>query len=183
MSRPLRLEFDHATYHVTSRGDRREDIYEDDEDRLVFLELLGQVVGWFNWVCHGYCLMDNHYHLLIETPDGNLSKGMLQLNDVYTQKSNRRRQRSDHLFQDRYKAILVDADTYLLELTRYVVWLSRRLTGPGVAIEPWWVRFLLLNGWQRMVCFHSLVISGKLPLSNTFSWLLKASVANRFGQI
>ena len=86
MSRPLRLEFAGALYHVTSRGDRRDDIYECDEDRKDFLSLLGNVCESFNWVCHAYCLMDNHYHLLIETPDANLSKGMRQLNGGYTQK-------------------------------------------------------------------------------------------------
>ena len=121
MSRPLRLEFCGALYHVTSRGDRREAIYEDDEDRERFLEILGRVVAEFNWICHAYCLMGNHYHLLIETPDGNLSKGMRQLNGVFTQASNRRHRRCGHLFQGRYKAIVVDADTYLLELARYIV--------------------------------------------------------------
>ncbi len=121
MARPVRIEFEGALYHVTSRGDRREAIYEDDSDRARFLELLGEVAGGFNWVVHAYCLMSNHYHLLIETPDGNLSKGMRQLNGVFTQYSNRRHRRSGHLFQGRYKAILVDADRYLLELARYVV--------------------------------------------------------------
>lgn len=106
---------------MTSRGDRREAIYEDDEDRRRFVELLGQVAGQFNWVFHAWCLMGNHYHLVIETPDGNLSKGMRQLNGVYTQDSNRRHGRVGHLFQGRYKAILVDRDSYLLELARYVV--------------------------------------------------------------
>ncbi len=106
---------------MTARGDRRENIYDDEIDRERFLAILGQVIEDFNWVCHAYCLMSNHYHLLIETPDGNLSKGMRQLNGVFTQASNRRHQRSGHLFQGRYKAILVDADTYLMELIRYVV--------------------------------------------------------------
>lgn len=121
MSRPLRLEFAGALYHITSRGDRREDIFEDDEDRARFLEILAGVVSDFNWVCHAYCLMSNHYHLLVATPDGNLSKGMRQLNGVYTQASNRRHGRSGHLFQGRYKAILVDEEAYLLEVARYVV--------------------------------------------------------------
>ena len=121
MSRPLRLEFPDALYHVTARGDRRESIFEDDADRRAFLLTLAQVVKRFNWLCYAYCLMDNHYHLLIQTPDGNLSKGMRQLNGVFTQLSNRRHQRVGHLFQGRFKAILVDADAYLLELARYIV--------------------------------------------------------------
>ena len=121
MARPLRIEFTGALYHVTSRGDRREPIFEDDEDRLRFLTVLAEVVERFNWLCHGYCLMTNHYHLVVETPDANLSKGMRQLNGLYTQASNRRHQRTGHLFQGRFKGILVDKDSYLLELTRYVV--------------------------------------------------------------
>lgn len=121
MARPRRLEFAGALYHVTSRGDRREPIYEDDVDRSAFLDILGTVVADFNWIAHAYCLMGNHYHLLVETPDANLDKGMRQLNGSYTQWSNRRHRRVGHLFQGRYKAILVDKDAYLLELCRYVV--------------------------------------------------------------
>lgn len=121
MARPLRIEFAGALYHVTSRGDRREAIYEDDEDRNTFLSTLAEVVERFNWLCHAYCLMNDHYHLVVETPDANLSKGMRQLNGVFTQASNRRHVRTGHLFQGRFKGILVDKDDYLLELTRYVV--------------------------------------------------------------
>jgi putative transposase len=121
MARPLRIEFSGALYHVTSRGDRQEPIFEDDEDRLAFMKILAEVVKRFNWLCHAYCLMTNHYHLVVETPDGNLSKGMRQLNGMYTQASNRRHGRMGHLFQGRFKAILIDKDSYLLELTRYVV--------------------------------------------------------------
>lgn len=121
MSRPLRLEFPDALYHITSRGDRREDIYEGDADREVFLIVFAEVISRFNWICYAYCLMDNHYHLLVRTPDGNLSKGMRQLNGVYTQTYNRRHNKTGHLFQGRYKAILVDEDAYLLELSRYIV--------------------------------------------------------------
>ncbi len=80
MARPLRLVFAGALYHITARGERREPIYEDDDDRIGFLGLLGEVSRQHNWVCHAYCLMGNHYHLLVESPDGNLSRGMQQLN-------------------------------------------------------------------------------------------------------
>ena len=121
MTRPLRIEFAGALYHITSRGDRRETIYEDDADREAFLSVLAEVVERQNWVCHAYCLMGNHYHLVVETVEGNLSQGMRQLNGVYTQASNRRHQRTGHLFQERFKGVLVDKDAYLLELSRYVV--------------------------------------------------------------
>ena len=121
MARPLRIEFANALYHVTARGNGRADIYLCDDDRLEYLGVLADVCGRFKWVLHAYCLMDNHYHLLIETPDGNLSKGMRQLNGVYTQRFNRKHRRVGHVFQGRYKAILVEKDAYLLELARYIV--------------------------------------------------------------
>jgi putative transposase len=121
MARPLRIEYAGALYHVTSRGDRREDIYLDEQDREMWLEVLGQVCNRFNWVVHAYCQMTNHYHLMVETVDGNLSRGMRQLNGNYTQGFNRRHGMVGHLFQGRYKAILVQKDAYLLELSRYVV--------------------------------------------------------------
>lgn len=121
MARPLRLEFASALYHITSRGDRREYIFENDNDRQAFLKILGDVCHSHNWICHAYCLMTNHYHLLIETPDGNLSKGMRQLNGIYTQAFNQQHQRVGHFFQGRYKAILVDKNSYLLEVAPYIV--------------------------------------------------------------
>ena len=121
MARPLRLEFSGALYHVTSRGNRQEAIYETDTDRENFLTILSEVCKRYHWLCHAYCLMDNHYHLLIETPEGNLSQGMRQLNGKYTQSFNRTHQRAGHVFQGRYKAILVDKDSYMLELCRYIV--------------------------------------------------------------
>ena len=135
--RPLRPEFSGTLYHVSSRGDRQEEIYEDDDDRQKFLEILASVVTDYNWSCHAYCLMSNHYHLVIETHDGNLSKGMRQLNGVFTQASNRRHRRCGHLFQGRYKAILIDKDNYLLELTRYVVLNPTRARGMVRRIEDW----------------------------------------------
>ena len=121
MARPLRLEFPDALYHVTSRGDRREDNYYADADHQAWLAVLGQVCQRFNWVVYAYCLMSNHYHLLVQTPEGNLSAGMRQLNGVYTQQINRVHGHVGHLFQGRFKAVLVDQESYLLELARYVV--------------------------------------------------------------
>lgn len=121
MSRPLRLQYPGAVYHLTSRGNARQRIFWDDQDREVFLSTLGHVVSRYGWLCHAYCLMKNHYHLLVETPKPNLSLGMRQLNGRYTQVFNRRHRRVGHLFQGRYKAILVEKQTHLLELCRYVV--------------------------------------------------------------
>lgn len=121
MARPLRLEFPEAVYHVTSRGNARQGIFLGDSDRERFLSILSSTVHRYNWSCHAYCLMDNHYHLLLETHDPNLSSGMRQLNGIYTQAFNRQHDRVGHVFQGRYKAILVEKDAHLLELCRYIV--------------------------------------------------------------
>ncbi|MBI3372546.1 MAG: transposase [Betaproteobacteria bacterium] len=121
MSRPLRIEYPDALYHLTSRGNARGEIYLDDTDREIFLDMLASVVERFGWRIHAYCLMGNHYHLLAGTPQPNLSRGMRWLNGVYTQRFNRRHGRVGHVFQGRFKAILVEPESYLLELARYVV--------------------------------------------------------------
>lgn len=121
MARPLRLEFAGALYHVTARGNRKEMIFRDDEDRARFLALLAREVAQQRWRLYAYCLMGNHYHLLMETPEANLGRGMRRLNGVYTQAFNRRHELVGHVLQGRYKAILVDKDAYLRELCRYVV--------------------------------------------------------------
>ncbi len=121
MSRPLRIQFPGALYHVTSRGDGKEAIYRDDRDRTAFLAVLAHTCKRCNWVCHGYCLMTNHYHLLVETPDANLAPGMRQLNGMYTQRFNRRHVRVGHVFQGRYHAVLVQKESHLLEVARYIV--------------------------------------------------------------
>ena len=121
MSRPLRLEFPGALYHVTARGNARADIFLDDEDRDRFLLLLKDEIIQQGWRCYAWCLMDNHYHFLIETPEANLSRGMQRLNGRYTQSFNRIHQRVGHIFQGRYKAILVEKESHLLELCRYIV--------------------------------------------------------------
>ena len=121
MARPLRIELAGGVYHVTSRGDRREDIYLCDDDRVAWLHFLEQVCERFNWRCHGWCQMSNHYHFVVETIEGNLSQGMRHLNGVYTQHVNRAHQRVGHVFQGRYKAVMVEKEGHLLELARYVV--------------------------------------------------------------
>ena len=121
MTRPLRIEFNGALYHITSRGNARQAIFLNGEDFTGFLGILNSVVRRYNFLLHAYCLMDNHYHLLMETPEGNLSKGMRQLNGLYAQRFNQKYQRVGHLLQGRFKAILVDKENYLLELSRYIV--------------------------------------------------------------
>lgn len=148
MSRPLRLELAGGLYHVTSRGDQREDIYFGDADRLAWLELFGKVCERFNWVCHAWCQMTNHYHVVVETVEGNLSQGMRQLNGVYTQHINRAHQRVGHVFQGRYKAILVEKDSYLLELSRYVVLNPVRAGMVGDASEWPWSSYAAITGTQ-----------------------------------
>jgi len=121
MPRPKRIHYEGAVYHVTSRGNERRKIVVDDTDRWMFVRLLGEVVEENQVICHAWVLMDNHYHLMLETPAPNLSIAMKHLNALYTQRFNRKYHRSGHLFQGRYKALVVEKDTYLKELCRYVV--------------------------------------------------------------
>lgn len=167
MARPLRLELAGGLYHVTSRGNARHEIYLDDEDRVNWLELFNDVCSRFNWVCHAYCLMSNHYHVVVETIEGNLSKGMRQLNGVYTQTFNRRHRRVGHVFQGRYKAILVEKDAHLLELARYVVLNPVRAQMVKDAADwPW-------SSYQA-------TISQALPLRCLqVEWLLSQFASNR----
>ena len=120
MARPLRIEFAGALYHVTARGNAQADIYADDADREQFLTVLQHAVDRYDWYCHAYCLMDNHYHLLIETNSPTLSKGMKFINGTYTQYFNRTHKRVGHVFQGRFKGLLVQKEAYLLELARYI---------------------------------------------------------------
>ncbi len=138
MARPLRVEFPDAVYHVTSRGNGRQAIFLDDEDRLRFLAVLGRAARLRGWVVHAYCLMGNHYHLLVETPRGDLSGGMRGLNGEYTQLFNRRHRRCGHVFQGRYKAVLVEKQRHLLELCRYVVLNPVRTRGMRVRRPEEW---------------------------------------------
>ena len=136
MSRQLRLQFPGAVYHITSRGNARQDIFADDADRRRFLDLLGREIEQHRWRCHAYCLMDNHYHLLVETPEANLSRGMKRLNMVYAQSFNRRHGRVGHLFQGRFHTVVVEKESHLLELCRYLV-LNPVRAGMAAAPEVW----------------------------------------------
>jgi REP element-mobilizing transposase RayT len=154
MARPLRIEFPGALYHVTARGNAGEPIYRDDGDRRRFLDYFASEIEQQHWLCYAWCLMGNHYHLLFETPERNLVAGMRRLNQVYTQSFNRRYRRVGHVFQGRYKAIVVEKQPHLLELSRYVVlnpvragqvetpeqwpWSSYRVTA-GLADAPGWL--------------------------------------------
>jgi REP element-mobilizing transposase RayT len=153
MARPLRLQFPGAVYHVTARGNAQQAIFLDEQDRRRFVECLAKEVEQQRWLLYAWCLMDNHYHLLFETPEPNLVAGMRRLNQVYTQGFNRRHGRVGHVLQGRYKSIVVEKQSYLLELIRYVVlnpvragmvetaedwlWSSYRATAGLAAAPPW----------------------------------------------
>ena len=120
MSRPLRIQYPGAWYHVMNRGRHGENIFETKEDYWIFVELLQELNDVFNVKVAAYCLMSNHYHLLVRTPDANLSRSMRHLNGVYTQRFNKRNRCDGQLFRGRYKSIVVESDSYALELVRYI---------------------------------------------------------------
>jgi REP element-mobilizing transposase RayT len=129
MSRPIRIEVPGAVYHVTSRGQGQQPIFQDDEDRQFFVEWLGKIVQRFHWQCHAYCLLLDHYHLVIETTQANLSAGMRELNGSYTQRYNRRYARHGPVMQGRFKAILLERESFLLPVCRHVLLNPLRLSG------------------------------------------------------
>ncbi len=165
MARPLRIEYPGAFYHVINRGHRQEAIVLDDGDRLRFLYDLEKMAGQFRVLIHSYCLMTNHYHLILETPDGNLSRAVQWLNVSYAAYYNRRHQCVGHLFQGRFKAILVDAGTYLEALSRY---LHLNPVQAGLASQAW------EYPWSS--CRH-FVESGKAP-----AWLEVNRILAGFGR-
>ena len=120
MARPLRIEYDGAWYHVINRGAGRQPVFTTDEQRRYFLSLLADTYDRFNAEWHAYCLMDNHYHLLVRTPEANLQRIMRHINGLYTQYYNRTEGRDGPLFRGRYKAILVEAQAYWAQLSRYI---------------------------------------------------------------
>ena len=177
MARQLRLEFPGALYHLTARGNEQQSIFHNDTDRQHFLKLLGREILQQRWRCYAYCLMGNHYHLLLDTPEPNLSRGMRRLNGSYTQRFNWRHQRVGHLLQGRFKSILVERESYLLELCRYVVlnpvragmvstpaewaWSSYEATAGLGAVPPW------LDVAGVLALFEAEGIGCPSPWSNT----------------
>jgi REP element-mobilizing transposase RayT len=166
------LEISGGVYHVTSRGDGGEDIYLSDVDRLTWLKVFADVCERFSWICYAWCQMTNHYHVLIETQEANLSNGMRQLNGVYTQKFNHAHAREGHVFQGRFNAILIEKESYLLEVARYVVlnpiraqmvsrpedWVwSSYMATCGQKVSPVWLQTDCLLGEFGQNRSHSIV--------------------------
>src|SRR3990172_6253910 len=150
MARPLRICYPNAFYHVTCRGNERRDIYRDDQDRSLCLEKLKTSLDIYGVRLHAYVLMRNHFHLLVETPKANLSEFMRHFNIAYTGAYNRRHRRVGHLYQGRFKAILVDADSYLVELSRYVHLNPVRVSPMRQAGPKGRLRYLERDRWSRL---------------------------------
>lgn len=181
MPRPTRIQYENAFYHVMNRGRARQTIFHDEGYFQAFLKTLEEAHSRFDAVIHAYCLMSNHYHLLIETPRANLDRIMRHVNGVYTQRYNRLRKTDGPLFRGRYKAILVDREAYLLQLSRYIHrnpietkrpivgrledyrWSSYRAYINQASGEPWLYRettYGLLGKKQKYVGYRSYVMQG-----------------------
>jgi putative transposase len=155
MGRPPRLQAHGATYHVTCRGNRRHDIFTDAHDRFRFLQLVEDNVWRLGWDYHCYCLMTNHYHLLVRTPEPDLSRGMHRLNGVYAKWFNRRHGYTGHLFERRFTSVVLEGDAHLLELTRYIV-LNPVRAGLAVAAGDWkWSSYSATIGEAKQPAFLS----------------------------
>jgi len=153
MARRLRIQYPGALYHITSRGNAKQTIFVDDEDKRLFLRLLARTVREHEWSCYSYCLMSNHYHLLIETPKANLSCGMHLLNSTYAHKHNQRHNRVGHLLQGRFHAVIVDKEEYLLEVCRYIVLNPVRAGLVNDPVEYPWSSYLEIIGRRKARSF------------------------------
>jgi REP-associated tyrosine transposase len=156
MPRPLRLRPAGGIFHLTARGNRRENIFLDEIDRERFLDLLTTVIARRAWICHAYCLMDNHVHLLIETSNEDLSEGMQQLLGQYAQGFNRRHGFDGHLFQGRFDSRLIVSNWHLLELARYIVLNPVRAGMRASAAEWAWSSYRAAAGTIQAPSFLTL---------------------------
>ena len=160
MARPLRVEYPGAYYHVINRGNNQEKIYKNDRDKEKFLEYLEKAAERFSIIIHSYCLMSTHYHLLVQTPEANLSLAMQWINVSYATYFNRKRGRYGHLFQGRFKAILIDADEYLTHLSRYI------------HLNPVRAKMISLPAEYQWSSYGAFIGKNKAPRFLETSWLL-----------
>lgn len=174
MSRPLRILIPGGFYHVTCRGNDRRSIFKDDRDRTVFLEKLQGSLATYQVEVHAYVLMHNHFHLMVCTPKGNLSEFMRHFNISYTAAYNRRHRRVGHLYQGRYKAIVVDQDSYLLELSRYVHLNPVRVKGFQKRAVSETTRYLERYRWSSL--------PGYLKAADKQFWVRYGAVLDQVGQ-
>ena len=168
MARPIRIEYPGAYYHVTSRGNARERIFDNESDYEAFIEILAESVNKYAVVLISFVLMANHYHLLLKTPHGNLSSFMRHLNGLYTQKYNRAHRRVGHVLQGRYKAILVEDESYFLELIRYI------------HLNPFWAKIVDdIDGY--VFSSHNAIIDNKTA-EKWENWYKVDLILEKFGQ-
>jgi putative transposase len=155
MARPLRIQYPNAVYHVTCRGNERQGIFKDDEDRKRFLQILVQSINIYSVKLYSYILMSNHFHLLLETPKANLSEFMRKFNITYTGYFNRRHDRVGHLYQGRYKSVLVDKNEYLSVLSRYIHLNPVKIKAMKKLSEPEKIKYLIRYRWSSLPGFLS----------------------------
>lgn len=155
MARPLRIQYPNAVYHVTCRGNERQDIFKDDDDRKRFLQILVQSINIYSVKLYSYVLMSNHFHLLLETPKANLAEFMRKFNITYTGYFNRRHNRVGHLYQGRYKSVLVDKNEYLSVLSRYIHLNPVKLRAMKKLSEPERIKYLIRYRWSSLPGFLS----------------------------
>ena len=167
MARPPRVEYPGAYYHVVCRGNNQENIYKNDRDKEKFIEYLEKAVERFSLIIHTYCLMSNHYHLLVETPAANLSLSMQWINVSYATYFNRKHDRHGHLFQGRFKAILIDADEYLKHLSRYI------------HLNPVRAKMITKPGEYQWSSYHAFIDRQKAPKFLETDWLLSNFGTNK----
>jgi REP element-mobilizing transposase RayT len=153
MARPLRIQYPNAVYHVTCRGNERQDIFQDDEDRKRFLQILIQAINIYSIKLYSYVFMSNHFHLLLETPKANLSEFMRKFNITYTGYYNRRHDRVGHLYQGRYKSVLVDKNEYLSVLSRYIHLNPVKIKTMKKLSEPERIKYLIRYRWSSLPGF------------------------------
>lgn len=173
MARPLRIQYPGAVYHITCRGNERREIFRDDKDRYTFLELLKDSLETYSPILYTYVLMDNHFHLLLETPLGNLSEFMRHLNISYTSFFNRRYDRAGHLYQGRYKSILVDKEGYLMVLSRYIHLNPVRL--------KYWEKRDVKERLAYLKRYPWSSLAGYIHIKNRVPWIDYSSVLEGYG--